>query len=123
MKNEFFSILGVLIISGFLMVGCDNDTTSQTTKFEGKWVATWSNESNGTGTFTFTDTNVTYEKTAGTSNSYISNLSGIFSFNDTEITFTFTKPDNQTWVKGYTLVGDTLTLEQGTGGDYGEFKK
>jgi hypothetical protein len=42
MKNKFFLILGIFLIFGFSLIGCDNNTDgNETTPFEGTWQVTF----------------------------------------------------------------------------------
>jgi hypothetical protein len=111
MKRGFL-VLMVLIVIGFM--GCDNDTTSgvgEPTKFEG----TWKNPAGSQNTYTFTGNN--WSRT----NNSDQNANGTFTFTDTTITFVPTSGNS--WSQGYTLSATQLSLDNVGGVPYGDFSK
>jgi hypothetical protein len=67
-------------------------------------------------------------KSAGTTNTQVDNIAGTFTFTDTAITFTGTSPASQVgviWVMPYTLNGYILNIEPAgkglPGGNFGSF--
>jgi len=104
-------ILAVLLVLGMAFVGCDNGGTPTTTKFEGRWVslvgmATGYSDSS----WTFTGNECLYRLVNNQGN--VTLRPGTFTFTDTSITFI---PSNNTWqryTQAYTLDGDTLNLNE-----------
>jgi len=113
MKDTFklFGIVALLAIIGLSLVMCNDGNGSAETKFEG----TWRNPYGSNVTFVFTGNLYTQSNNNGAINS------GTFTF--TETTITFVSKDDGTWTQGYTLSGTTLTLQQIPGRNYGPYVK
>jgi hypothetical protein len=115
MKNKltFLSLL-LTIVGGLIMMSLSGCSTSadDTTKFEGKWSNSYSNNA----TYIFTGYDVAFFPD-GISQEW----TGTFTFTDTTITF---RPSNSAaWTQGYTLSASTLTLAQVESVNYGPFTK
>jgi len=121
-----FKFLGSVVIMVVIVLSvsaCDDGSTSSSpTKFEGRWLnlAAINN-------FGYTDFSVTFTgngfvwKTTGSNNS---TAKGSFTF--TETTITFKPASGQTWqtfTQGYTLSGNVLNLAQGGQFGFGAFTK
>jgi hypothetical protein len=124
MKKGLLGLIGVFLVSGFFMA-CDTGTggggeTNPTKQedFEG----TWKNQFTPSAVLIFTSNNWSYQYNASSGIS-----SGTFTFTDTAITFTQTTGNIRSWVQGYTLTGNKLELAQmpsGAGGSFsGPFTK
>ena len=92
-------MLAMVLTLGLVLVSCDNDTTSNTTKFEGTWVS-----GNMQYRYTFTGNSFTLVYDVG-------RTTGSFSFTESVISFTAT--DGSTYVTSYSISGTTLTLLSG----------
>lgn len=105
---KLIGFIAVLAIIGLSMTACGGDDT---TKFEG----TWRNPGGNNPTFTFIGNTYTHSNNAGAINS------GTFTYTQTRISFTTTTGD--TWSQMYELTGNTLRLEQIPGRNFGPFVK
>jgi hypothetical protein len=101
MKSKMVFILIVLLVFGFVLVGCDNGTTDTTTKFEGTWELT---VDEGTISYIFSGSNYTGTRSWDSEDYF----SGTFTFTETTITFYF---GDDSWTQNYTLSDNTLILE------------
>jgi hypothetical protein len=113
MKNRMLAV-GVLLMVVALaagLMGCEHDPVSNATKFEGTWRNQGSNDA-GTDSwdlvYTFTDNAFTYDNNRGDT------VSGTFTFTDT--TITFSPEGDESWTQNYTLAGNNLYLEWEDGG-------
>jgi hypothetical protein len=97
------------------LVGCPTTTgeENQMTKFEG----TWRNPNGNHPAYTFV--NDTYTSTDNNSDAILSQ--GTFTFTDTTITFIPSSGDS--WTQDYTLEGNNLTIIRDNAHDYGLFIK
>jgi hypothetical protein len=100
MKKVIFGLI-VLLLFGFILVGCSNGTTDTPTKFEGTWELS---TDEGTISYIFSGSNYTGTRSWDSEDSF----SGTFTFTETTITFYF---GDDSWTQDYTLSGDTLVLE------------
>jgi hypothetical protein len=114
MKSKL--ILVFCWLFGLILAGCDNGTTSQTTKFEGTWKGGWGGNINVDVTFKFTGYNWDYSST-DTAGRYVSKdpLSGTFTFDDEKIVFTTSGNDSASWTITYTLTNNELEFTGSTG--------
>jgi hypothetical protein len=127
MKNNTFFVSGMLALLltfVFALTGCltsgggggDGTQTTTPTKFEGRWKNPYGGKEEPT--FQFTGNTMRFTTTGGISQR------GTFTFTDTEITFI---PQRANSWKGYTqayiLSGNTLTLEEDGEHYYGPFEK
>jgi hypothetical protein len=103
-------VLMVLFVIGFM--GCDNGTGSQITKFEGTWKHITTQVDFR---YIFTNNNFTAIENGNT------RRVGTFTFTDTTITFTTSQQG--TWTQSYTLSGDEWTLANDGSHDQGKFIK
>jgi len=107
-------IIALLAVIGFSMLACDNGTTGSPLQ------GTWKNEfddSDGHNvlTYKFTGSNFSCTYTwPGVNGTY----SGTFSFTDTTITFNMTAPSSDTWTQNYTITGKTLYLQRDAQGHF-----
>jgi hypothetical protein len=112
MKNTFriIGIIALLAVIGFSMAACDNDSTKS--PLEGTWKTQGTGLDGSVMVFTFkftgSDFSFTYEKPIG---NVVSSDSGTFSYTDTAITFKRTKPSTETYTQNYTITGKTLRLQ------------
>jgi predicted small secreted protein len=125
MKRTFkvLGIIALLAIIGFSMAACGTTGGGEPTKFEGRWVNEYAISIGYTdSSFTFTGNNF-IRRSVNQQGS--ATRSGTFTFTDTAITFTPKAGENWTkFTQGYTLAGNTLRLAQVSEGlGYGEFIK
>jgi len=92
-KGIWLGILIMVLVFGMAVIGCNNDSTDSTTKFEGTWTRTGDSL-----TLVFSNNNVNIGNGV-----YV----GTFTFDNDEITFT---RDGNNIIFEYTLSGTTLVL-------------
>jgi len=125
MKNKkiWLVIPVVVLVFGMSVVGCATNK-AEPTKFDGKWLSLTDVNSNGFSdfSFTFTGNRWSFKSTGNSDPNQNASFSGTFTFTDTAITFKF---GNITWEQGYTLNGNVLTLEEATTVEFpfGDFTK
>ena len=114
-RRFFAGIFSLVLIFGLILIGCPTDGgsggESQVTKFEGTWV---NSGSYWNLIYKFTGNKVEY------SDHTDSKWSGTFTFTDTEITFTTSV---NSWTQGYTIEGNNLEISNTGNYPYGTFIK
>ena len=116
--KTFSMVMAVLFIVGLLFVACDgggtkdnNEDEEEMEKFEGTWMNPYGNHP----AFTFTGSTYKHFNAFGFINE------GTFTFTDTAITFVTT--EGESWTQTYTLSGNTLSLDADGRHNYGPFVK
>jgi len=121
MKNKkiWLVILVLTLVFGMSVIGCE-ESSDNTTKFEGRWLNLSAVNDNGFTDFsyTFTDNKFSFISVGTGNTSY----SGTFTFTDTQIRF-IVPAESWDWSQEYTLNGNVLTLEQYSTVPYGAFTK
>jgi hypothetical protein len=116
MKKQVFlmGIFSLVLIFGLIIIGCPTggDEEDMTTKFEG----TWRNPGGNHPAYVFIGDN--FELSNSTEQSV---LSGTFTFTDT--TITFIPFSGESWTQDYTLEGEQLSLTNDSVHNYGDFIK
>ena len=111
-------MLAAVLVLGLAFVGCKNEPDN-TTKFEGRWV-----NLDATAYYGFTDFSYTFTgndftfRSAGSENS---TMSGTFTFTDT--TISFNAGTDGSWTQGYALNGNVLQLANDGRHNFGSFTK
>jgi hypothetical protein len=108
-------ILAIMLVFGFFVVGCPTDSDNQEennmTKFEG----TWRNPSGDHPAYIFVG------DAYSSANSYRGLSEGTFTFTDS--TITFLPDDGDSWTQDYTLEGNNLTIAKDDVHSFGVFVK
>jgi hypothetical protein len=100
------------------LMGCEHDPVSNATKFEGTWRSQFIDGISGEPVnivYTFTDNAFTLDADLGSNGGYTA--SGTFTFTDTDITFSLS--DDESWTQDYTLTGNKLYLDGNNGAYFG----
>jgi len=95
------AILVMTLVFGLTLSGCDDGSTSNTTKFEGTW------RSDTTRWYTFTGKSFSHSDPNNTNT-----ISGTFDYTESVISFR-TSDGESTYVGSYSLIDNTLTLLEG----------
>jgi len=123
---KWFGIFTFVAIIGFIFIACDGgdnggNSNNGVTKFEGRWLNLYAIDYGYSDfSWTFTGNNCVFKAVDGGGTT---NRPGTFTFTDTTITF-IAPPDTwQGYTQGYTIIDNVLNLEEAGENPLGPFTK